>query len=184
MKKRIALLLLTSLCLMNTMPSFAAQSAKVSVVGSTGAEYAALPNGETLKKDVGFKPKTVAALAGGYQFEEGRITELFDLDANGAPINRQKGISFQYKKKDNRSVKTVTLSAQTGTEQSVSENSTLIKYGGVNLYYSHVQANSISWSEDNILYIIMDINKKVTKEELVAMAKELVDLKMDAVDVK
>lgn len=97
MKKRIALLLLTSLCLMNAMPSFAAQSAKVSVVGSTGAEYAALPNGETLKKDVGFKPKTVAALAGGYQFED---------------------------------------------------------------------------------------NKKVTKEELVAMAKELVDLKMDAVDVK
>lgn len=73
MKKRIALLLLTSLCLMNAMPSFAAQSAKVSVVGSTGAEYAALPNGETLKKDVGFKPKTVAALAGGYQFEEGHL---------------------------------------------------------------------------------------------------------------
>lgn len=107
MKKRVALLLLTSLCLVNTMPGFAAQSAKISVVGSAGAEYAALPDGETLKKDVGFKPKAVAALAGGYQFEEGHI-----------------------------------------------------------------------------LYIIMDINKKVTKEELAAMAKELVDLETDTVDIK
>lgn len=184
MKKRIALLLLTGLCLVNTMPSFASQSAKVSVVGSAGTQYAALPDEETLQKDVGFKPKSVAVLAGGYQFEEGNVTETFDLDQNGAFINQKKGISFKYKKSDNQSVKTVTLSAGKGSDQSVSKNSTLIKYGEVNMYYSEVQANSISWCEGDILYIIMDINKAVTKEELAAMAKDLIDLKTAAVAIK
>ena len=66
MKKRIALLLLTGACLMNTVPCFASQSVKVSYVGSQGTEYAALPSSETLQKDVGFKPKAPAALTGGY----------------------------------------------------------------------------------------------------------------------
>ena len=52
MKKRIALLLLTGACLMNTVPCFASQSVKVSYVGSQGTEYAALPSSETLQKDV------------------------------------------------------------------------------------------------------------------------------------
>ena len=75
MKKRIALLLLTGACLMNTVPCFASQSVKVSYVGSQGTEYAALPSSETLQKDVGFKPKAPAALTGGYLFDSGRITE-------------------------------------------------------------------------------------------------------------
>lgn len=99
MKKRIALLLLTGACLMNTVPCFASQSVKVSYVGSQGTAYAALPGSETLLKDVGFKPKAPAALAGGYQFDSGRITDSFDLDAGGAQVNKQKGISFKYVKK-------------------------------------------------------------------------------------
>lgn len=182
MKKRIALLLLIGLCLTNTMPSFAANSAKVSVVSSAETKYANLPDAKTLQNDVGFQPKAIATLAGGYQFEEGTVTELFDLDNNGTPINQKKGINFKYKKSDNQSVKTVTLSAQRGSDQSVSENAALIKHGGMNLYYSDVQANSIAWCEEGILYIIMDINKAVTKEELAAMARELIDLDTAAVD--
>ena len=88
MKKRIALLLLTGACLMNTVPCFASQSVKVSYVGSQGTEYAALPSSETLQKDVGFKTKAPAALTGGYLFDSGRITESFDLDAGGAQVNK------------------------------------------------------------------------------------------------
>ena len=69
MKKRIALLLLTGACLMNTVPCFASQSVKVSYVGSQGTEYAALPSSETLQKDVGFKPKAPAALVTGLTAE-------------------------------------------------------------------------------------------------------------------
>lgn len=178
MKKRIALLLLTGACLMNTVPCFASQSVKVSYVGSQGTEYAALPSSETLQKDVGFKPKAPAALAGGYRFDSGRITESFDLDAGGAQVNKQKGISFNYVNKAGSTAKSVTLSAEQATDQSFSEDSALVEYGERKLYYSTIQANSISWIDGDVYYMLMDINKAVTKDELTAMAKEIIDLHM------
>lgn len=174
MKKRIAFLLLTSICLMNTVPGFAAQSTKVSIVGSQGTQYTTLPDAETLQKDVGFSPKTPAALTGGYQFEEGRITELSDLDDKGDAINKHTGISFRYKKSDNTPVKSVSLSAEATSDQSFSTDSVVIKYEEINLYYSDSQANSVSWIDSGIFYILMNTDKTVSKDELVAMAKEII----------
>ena len=101
MKRKIAILLMTGICLMNTVPCFASQSSMVSVSNSEEAQYTTLPDADTLQKDVGFKPKAPETLAGGYQFNSGHITELFDLDTNGAQINKHKGIDFRYLKKDN-----------------------------------------------------------------------------------
>lgn len=96
MKRKIALLLITGICLANTVPCFASPSMKVSVSSSEENQYSTLPDGDTLQKDVGFRPKAPASLAGGYLFGSGNITESFDLDSNGAPVNKQKGISFKY----------------------------------------------------------------------------------------
>lgn len=43
----------------NAAPCYAAQSAKVSVVGSDGVQYTTLPDAKTLKKDVEFEPKVM-----------------------------------------------------------------------------------------------------------------------------
>lgn len=99
MKRKIALLLITGICLANTVPCFASPSMKVSVSSSEENQYSTLPDGDTLQKDVGFRPKAPASLAGGYLFGSGNITESFDLDSNGAPVNKQKGISFKYIKR-------------------------------------------------------------------------------------
>jgi hypothetical protein len=82
MKKRIALLLITGICLVNTVPCFASQSVKVSASDSGQAQYTTLPDRDTLQKDVGFRPKAPQELAGGYLFGSGSITESFDLDTD------------------------------------------------------------------------------------------------------
>lgn len=184
MKKRIALLSLICVCLMNTVPCYASQSAKVSMTGAGGAEYTTLPEAAALQKDVGFMPKTPASLAGGYQFGEGNTTESFDINEKGEAVNKTKGISFKYKKSDNLSVKSVSLSAEPASDQSFSKDSTLIKYGEVNLHYSDSQANSVSWIDGTVFYMLMDIDKAVSKDELVAMAREMIDLDTSAANKK
>ena len=66
MKRKIALLLITGICLANTVPCFASPSMKVSVSSSEENQYSTPPDGDTLQKDVGFRPKAPASLAGGY----------------------------------------------------------------------------------------------------------------------
>ncbi len=102
MKKRIALFLLTGMCLMNSVTSYASSSVVMVKGGSQENSYMAIPTAETLQKDAGFKPKTPPTLAGDYQFSEGNITESFDLNSNGAKSNLKKGISFKYEKKPAR----------------------------------------------------------------------------------
>ena len=87
-------------------------------------------------------------------------------------------ISFNYVNKAGSTAKSVTLSAEQATDQSFSEDSTLVEYGERKLYYSTIQANSISWIDGDVYYMLMDINKAVTKDELTAMAKEIIDLDM------
>ena len=180
MKRKIALLLITGICLANTVPCFASPSMKVSVSEfRSKINITTLPDGDTLQKDVGFRPKAPASLAGGYLFGSGNITESFDLDSNGAPVNKQKGISFKYIKKDNNTSKSVSLSAEPASGQSFSSNASVIKYGETDLYYSTAEANSLAWIDGDVRYILMDINKIVTRDELVAMAEDMIDLGKD-----
>lgn len=176
MKKRIALFLLTGMCLMNSVTSYASSSVVMVKGGSQENSYMAIPTAETLQKDAGFKPKTPPTLAGDYQFSEGNITESFDLNSNGAKINLKKGISFKYEKKTGKTTKSVTLFAEPESGQAFSKDASLIKYGEFKIYYNTVQANSISWIDGDIYYSLMDINKTVSKEELTEMAKGMIDL--------
>jgi hypothetical protein len=50
MKRKIALLLITGICLANTVPCFASPSMKVSVSSSEENQYSTLPDGDTLQK--------------------------------------------------------------------------------------------------------------------------------------
>lgn len=45
------------------------------------------------------------------------------------------------------------------------------------MYYTTAQANSISWLDGDVYYNLMDISKKVTRDELTKMAKGMIDLK-------
>ena len=43
-----------------------------------------------------------------------------------------------------------------------------------------MQGNSVAWVQEENIYILLDINQKVTIDELTAMAKGLIDLKTDS----
>ena len=57
MKRKIALLLITGICLANTVPCFASPSMKVSVSSSEENQYSTLPDGDTLAKGCGIQAK-------------------------------------------------------------------------------------------------------------------------------
>lgn len=180
-KKKIALLLLTGALLMNTTPCLAAAQpmGEIMVKGSSSTGYTQLPTAETVLKDAGLSPKLPVQLAGGYQFDSGNITETFSMDANGNATNKRKGIHFTYVLNKNSTVKSVTFSAEPDTGQDISVDSTVTKYGDFSLYYNDKQAYSVAWVENGIVYMLMDINKKVTKDELNTMAKEIIDIKAE-----
>ncbi len=98
-------------------------------------------------------------LAGSFEFDSGRITESSTLDANGNVTSRLKGISFNYVQTKNNTTTSVSLNAEP--------------------YYSDKQANSVSWAENGVFYMLMDVNKKISKDELHKMAKEIIDLKQE-----
>ena len=43
------------------------------------------------------------------------------------------------------------------------------------MYYGTAQANSLSWINGDVCYSLMDINKNVSKDKMVAMAKDMID---------
>lgn len=179
-KKVLSVLVITATILVHAVPCFAATSSSVKTKSSSSsseASYTRLPDAETLKKDIGFVPKLANTLADEFQFKEGNITETFNYDENGAALNAQKGVSFSYTRTKNGSNQTISLSAGPAGNQTYSEKSSISKYGEYSLYSSEEQANSVAWVDHDISYILMDINKKVTIEELKTMAKELIDLK-------
>lgn len=97
------------------------------------------------------------------------------MDTNGAQINKHKGIDFQYLKKDNNTTKSVSLSAEPASGQSLSKDTIVIKHGEIDMYYGTAQANSLSWINGDVCYSLMDINKNVSKDKMVAMAKDMID---------
>ena len=97
------------------------------------------------------------------------------MDTNGAQINKHKGIDFRYLKKDNNTTKSVSLSAEPASGLSLSKDTIVIKHGEIDMYYGTAQANSLSWINGDVCYSLMDINKNVSKDEMVAMAKDMID---------
>lgn len=169
--------------LTNALPCYAAETMsgiKISKSSqSAQSDYSSLPDSETLKKDIGFTPKLLDTLAGEYKFDHGSVTESFDKSSDGSIVNYRKGVSFKYVKNQNEVNKTVTLSAEPEGYHTLPENVPLTSYGEISLYYNDNQANSIAWNDNGVFYLLMDINKTVTKDELIKMAKELIDLKTD-----
>ena len=176
--RQIRLILMTAAALMlaSAIPGYAAPSQGVVMVKGSGAEeYSALPNADTLKQDVGFVPRLAETLAGDFRFESGSITESYDLDSKGNPVNRRKGLNFRYAKVLNGVTKTVSLSVEPSATLTGTENSTVVTY-------SDMQGNSVAWVQEENIYILLDINQKVTIDELTAMAKGLIDIKTDSAE--
>ena len=183
--RQIRLILMTAAALMlaNVIPGYAAASQSVVTVKGSGAEeYSTLPSADTLKQDVGFAPRLAETLAGDFRFESGSATESFDLDSKGNPVNRRKGLNFRYAKVLNGVTKTVSLSVEPSATLTGTENSTVVTYGDITLYCSDMQGNSVAWVQEENIYILLDINQKVTIDELTAMAKGLIDIKTDSAE--
>lgn len=184
--KKIVMLITAGVLLMNAIPCYAATGASVKTsISSSGAEeanYLQVPDSETLLRDVGFVPKSPDMLAGDYKFTSGAITESYDLDSGGNPVNKKKGIDFKYE--NAATGKTVSLSAELKSEQSVSENSVVIKYGETELYFNNRFANYLGWFDQDVFYSLVDINNMVTQEEMTAMAKGMIDMKADTASIK
>ena len=47
------------------------------------------------------------------------------------------------------------------------------------MLFRSAEANSLAWIDGDVRYILMDINKIVTRDELVAMAEDMIDLGKD-----
>ena len=118
-------------------------------------------------------------LAGSFEFDSGRITESSTLDANGNVTSRLKGISFNYVQTKNNTTTSVSLSAEPDIGQTSAKDTVGTKYGELTLYYSDKQANSVSWAENGVFYMLLVVNKKISKDELHKMAKEIIDLKQE-----
>ena len=118
-------------------------------------------------------------LAGSFEFDSGRITESSTLDANGNVTSRLKGISFNYVQTKNNTTTSVSLSAEPDIGQTSAKDTVGTKYGELTLYYSDKQANSVSWAENGVFYMLLDVNKKISKDKLHKMAKEIIDLKQE-----
>lgn len=104
-------------------------------------------------------------LAGSFEFDSGRITESSTLDANGNVTSRLKGISFNYVQTKNNTTTSVSLSAEPDIGQTSAKDTVGTKY--------------VSWAENGVFYMLMDFNKKISKDELHKMAKEIIDLKQE-----
>ena len=179
--KKLALLFMTGALLMSTIPCYGSSVSMVQVTEDKdqGVNYTQLPSAETLKKDLGFLPKAPGKLACGYTFTSGDIAESFDLDSKGKEINRRKSMNFKYTLVKGKTTKSVTFSAEPKLQQSFSENYSITKYGEINLYYNTEYANYLGWIENDIYYSLIDANKKVTKTEMIDMAKGIIDMKTD-----
>lgn len=177
MKKNIVYAtLITTAFILNAVPCYASTSSVSVSTSSSKSDYTSLPDAETLKKDVGFVPKLKSTLANDFKFDTGAIRETYEEDSNGTKMNARKGINFKYAYSKSGTTKTVSLFAEEDGYQTYSKDSSIIKYGDYSLYFNDTQANSLAWADNGVSYILMDVNKKVTKDELVSMAKEMIDL--------
>ena len=79
----------------------------------------------------------------------------------------------------NNTTTSVSFSAEPDIGQTSAKDTVGTKYGELTLYYSDKQANSVSWAENGVFYMLMDVNKKISKDELHKMAKEIIDIKQE-----
>lgn len=94
------------------------------------------------------------------------------------------GINIKYARNQEGAEKNVSLSAERKTNQLVSEDFRCTRYGDIDLYFSDTYANYLAWVKNYVYYSLIDNGKVITEDELIAMAKEMIDMKADTEKVK
>lgn len=105
-------------------------------IGHSSLRYSSFPEQAVVQKDIGFLPKYVESLPGGFNFFMGHVGENALVDDVNRPIVEAKSLSLGYKQEGTD--KQVTLSAEKMPEQymMLGEGNTLIDtYKETSLYY-------------------------------------------------
>ena len=181
-------------------------------IGSTDHRYQNFPTAETIKKDVGFVPKYVESLPGGFEFTFGGKGESKLVGDDDKAIIKTKGIALVYAQPGSKKMLTLDIeqipekyiehedSVQLDTtykghtfyfyeqtykfvpeDYKLTEEDKLayeagqleISYGASDVTVEQVQ--SISWNEGDIQYSILGNDFDFTPEEMVEMAKAVID---------
>lgn len=181
-------------------------------IGSGDHRYTTFPAAGTIQKDIGFVPKYVESLPGGFEFAFGGKDESQLVGDDGKTIIKTKGISLAYAQSGNKNMvmlnveqipeeymsyegmarlettyKGHTFHFYEQTYKFVPEDYELteedklaqeagqleISYGASDISVEQVQ--SISWNDEDIRYSIMGNDFHFTPEEMVEMAKAVID---------
>lgn len=181
-------------------------------IGHSMLRYKTFPDKTVVSQDIGFTPKYVEALPGGFEFYMGHTGEAALVDDTDRPIVETKSLTLGYKQKETG--KKVSLSSEQYPENymMLDEGTTLVEtYKGSPLYYyekmykfvpvdyelteedNRAYANgeieisvgsdkvtvekvqSINWSEGDIRYSIGGNDTGLSVEDLMEMAKTVID---------
>ena len=166
---------------------------------SSFADYKTLPTAQQVKKDIGYTPILIDNFANGYAFQDGNIISNNLTDENGNSIEKFKSVSFDYEKDGD----IVIFAQDKYNSQAELQGSVAKTVGDTDIYYysytnkvvpadkaakangdlvfsygsAAVELNEIqsaTFVKDGMQYQLLQINGKLSGDELVKMAEELV----------
>ena len=105
--------------------------------GGSGAGFTSFPEDKAVQKEIGYVPKALEDLPGGFTFSEASITYIQGDDEGGAQVVKTKGITFYYDKGQKEKGKYLSLNTTPLIEEMVrSEKEEKILKGNKELYYT------------------------------------------------
>lgn len=196
MKKLMYSMIIAGAFLIGTVPCMAAEplvrtaqsdntgNSDSGAVASSKVEedYKTLPSLETVKKEVGFAPKLTDTLKGDFKFKGGSNVSISDVEKDGKQGAVQKSLYFRYEKTNGKTIQKISMVIDTTPKVTAEKESEVTKYNQIDIIYNNWEdSKGVSWNENNINYGLMNFDKTVSKEELIAMAKQIIDIKADTV---
>lgn len=162
---------------------------------SSAPDYNSLPTAQQAEKDIGYKPVLIESFENGYTFKNGKSVEKFksvsfDYEKNGDIVifaqdkfnseaelqgnvaETVNGVDIYYYSFAN---KTVPGDYKlTDADKKAEENGELVfSYGSPEVKIQNVQ--SVTWVKDGIQYQLLQIDGKLSADELAKMAEEILN---------
>lgn len=134
-KSKPSIVVLTCCVLLLVSTAVIGATLGTSWIGHTNHKYASFPSEERIIKDLGFAPKYLEILPGGFEFSRGGIGKSQLKDEAGNVITETKEVDFTYTRGTEKSPLSLTVS-QINEEFIDNSSSRLIdNYNGIKLYY-------------------------------------------------
>ena len=144
---------------------------------SSFADYKTLPTAQQVKKDIGYTPILIDSFANGYAFQDGNIV-IFAQDKYNSQAELQGSVAKTVGDTDiyyySYTNKVVPADYElTDADKAAKANGDLVfSYGSAEVELNEIQ--SATFVKDGMQYQLLQINGKLSGDELVKMAEELV----------